>query len=136
MTLSQVIPGFITLPVAAVAMLTVAVHLLVVERGTRNFVRRRIRMANGWLMLIAIPLVAAGFSYIDPNARPRMFMIVWMTVLGLVFMSIALAVADMINTMLIARRAAGELRASRLALDQCLDARRTSQQGPERSDAE
>lgn len=136
MTLSQFIPGFITLPLAAIAMITVAAHLLVVERRTRNFVRRRIRIANGWLMLIAIPLIAAGFSYIDPNVRPRMFMIVWLSVLGLVVMSILLAIADIINTMVVVRRAADDVRAARLALDRFVDSRGAAPNPAERADAE
>ncbi len=136
MTLSQYIPAFISLPLAAVAMITVAVHLLVVERRTRNFTRRRIRLANGWLMLFSIPLVAAGFSFIDPNTRPRMFMIVWLSVLGLVLMSIALAVADMINTMIAARHAATELRAARHALHRTIDTHVTPPAPTESHDAE
>mgnify|MGYP003700459443 CR=1 FL=1 len=136
MTLAQFIPGLITLPVAAVSMLAVAVHLLMVERHTRNQIRRRIRMANGWIMLIAIPLCAAGFSYIDPNIKPRMFMIVWICVIGLVSMSIALAMSDIVNTMIAARRKARELRQTKQILEASL--LRSLQDGrrPERADAE
>jgi len=104
------IPAWITLPLAAASMLTVAAHLLVVERTSPRSVRRRIRLSNGWIMLIAIPLIAAGFSFIDPDAKPRMFLIVWSTIIGLVSISIALALADVVNTFFHARQSLAKLR--------------------------
>lgn len=113
MSWAPFIPAYVTLPIAAMSMLAVAAHLLIVERHTTNFVRRRIRLANGWVMLISIPLIAAGFSFIDPDTKPRMFAIVWITIVGLVSLSIVLAMADILNTFIHTRRSLATLQKSK-----------------------
>jgi hypothetical protein len=116
------IPGYISLLLAAACMVAVAAHLLVVERRTKDELRRRIRLANGWVMLIGIPLIAAGFSFINPDEKPRMFLIVWLSIFGLVLISISLAFADMVNTAVTTRRAVLRLRDARRAMHSSLDA--------------
>lgn len=135
MTTANFIPGLLTLPIAALAMVLVAAHLLIIERRAGNYIRRRIRMANGWIMLISIPLIAAGFSFIDPNARPRMFVIVWMTIFGLVAISIMLAFADIINTGAIARRTLFELRQSRRNIERLFERARDTAPQPSGRDS-
>ena len=115
-TLSAIVTPALALPTAALAMVGAATHLVVVERTTGDALRRRIRIANGWVMLLAIPLIAAGFSVIDPSRKPRMFLLVWLVIIGLVALSIALALADILNTSASARRAVRNLRRTRSRL--------------------
>lgn len=116
------LPSWITLPVAAIAMVFVAAHLLILERRRSNPVRRRIRLVNGWLMLISIPLIAAGVSYISPDVRPHMFMIVWLMVIVMVSMSLLLAAVDIVNTLVATRRGVVQLRAMKKDLERHLPA--------------
>lgn len=116
MTLAAIIPGAVTLPLAGLAMVAVAAHVVLTERISQDVIRRRIRLANGWMMLVAIPLIAAGFSFINPNARPRMFLIVWLTIIAMVSMSILLALADVAHTAVLARRSMRALRAAQAGL--------------------
>lgn len=118
MTLAMFLPGWLTVPTSAIAMLIVAAHLIIVERRTTQTLRRRIRLVNGWVMLVAIPLLAAGFSFIDPDVRPRMFTLVWLAVIGLVLISIVLALTDLANTFMHARRARRAIRMSRRRLEE------------------
>ena len=113
MTLAVFIPGFVTIPLAGLAMVVIAAHMVVLERSGERGVRRRIRIANGWVMLINAPLIAAGFSLVEPGARPRMFLIVWTTIIGLVAITLLLAAADILNTAAKSRRSLRELREAR-----------------------
>ncbi|RMH23956.1 MAG: hypothetical protein D6693_10440 [Planctomycetota bacterium] len=122
MTDSALIPPIVALPVAGLAMLVAAVHLVVTEQKPGDALRRRIRIANGWVMLLAIPLVAAGFSLIDHDRRPRMFVVVWTTIAGLVTISVLLAAADVVNSVILARRSWRDLNDARARL--LRDARR------------
>lgn len=114
------VPIWITLPVAGIAMASVAAHLLIIERRRHNPLRRRIRLVNGWIALISIPLIAAGVSYINPDVRPRMFVIVWLTVIVMVSISILLAAVDITNTFVAARRGAVQLRRMKEELERHL----------------
>ena len=62
-------------------------------------------MANGWVLLLLIPLLAAGFGVIDPNANARMFALVWFAAIVLLALCVCLAVMDMLNTLRLSRNA-------------------------------
>lgn len=116
MTLAVFIPGYITVPLAGLAMIVIAAHMVILERSGERGVRRRIRISNGWVMLINTPLIAAGFSLVDPSVRPRMFLIVWTTIIGLVAITLLLAAADIANTAAQSRRSLRDLRDARRAM--------------------
>ena len=119
-----ILSPWLVLPVAAVMMLVVAAHIGVTEQRTTPPSRRRIRIANGWVMLLAIPLLAIGFGVVA-TGNHRVFAMVWMAAIALVSFSVMLAFADMVNTLRIvraerrrcareaARRLADELRRAR-----------------------
>lgn len=115
MSPSPILNPWLVAPLAAVAMLAVAAHLVVTERRPGPESRRRIRMANAWVWLIAIPLIAAGASLIAPRAQPRLFTLAWMAVVGLVFVSVCLAFADIANTLRLAARARRSLQGQAIA---------------------
>jgi len=102
-------PWFV-LPVAAVMMLAVAAHITVTEKSAQPRSRRRIRIANGWVMLVGVPLIAAGFSIISPEVNRRAFVLVWLMVMGLVLISLGLAGLDILNTMRLTLRDRRRLR--------------------------
>ena len=92
-----ILPAWLVIPPAVVTMLIVAAAITAAKHTTPDS-RRRIRVANGWVMLLTIPLTAAGFSLIDSNTQPRLFVKVWILVIGLISISIMLALFDMLNT--------------------------------------
>ena len=98
-----VLSPWLVTPVALLAMLLVAWHTVGIERSNHPASRKRIRTANGWVMLLAIPLVASGFSYVSADTQPRAFLLVWALAMCLVLLCVALAIADMFNTMRLAR---------------------------------
>ncbi|MBL0921398.1 MAG: hypothetical protein IBJ10_04630 [Phycisphaerales bacterium] len=106
-------PGIVTpwvpLPIAGALMALVAWHAAGIERSDEPLSRRRIRVMNGWVMLVCLPLLAAGFSLVNPHARPKTFAIVWLGAASLLLLSVALAVADALNTVRLSRARAARL---------------------------
>jgi hypothetical protein len=104
------LPAWGVLPVCALLMLVVAGHIEVTRAATRPESRRRIRIANGWVMLVTLPLLASGFSLLDPDTQRRTFVLVWAASVWLLGVALLLAVVDVINTVRITRRDREELR--------------------------
>ena len=77
-------PWWAVMPMAAVAMLVIASHVLLLGTSDMPASRRRIRAANGLLMMFTLPLAAYALGVADPAARPRPFLLAWMLVSGLV----------------------------------------------------
>ena len=84
-------------------MLAVSAHVTVTQHSRAPASRRRIRVCNGWIMLLTIPLIAAGVSLVSAPQSPRLFTLTWAAVVLLLVLSIALAAADALNTIRIAR---------------------------------
>ncbi len=101
----SVIPWWIVLPVAGVVMMFVAAHIGATQQRTKPPSRRRIRVANGWVMLVTIPLLAAGFGVLNPHTQSRAFALVWVAAVALLAMTIGLALLDAANTLRLARAA-------------------------------
>lgn len=108
---TPLLPSWVVLPVAVVLLLVVAVHLLVVSHAPMPATRRRIRLANGWIMLLLVPLGAAAFGVVTPS-DPRSFVFVWTLVICMLLMLIVLATIDIVNTGVLYRRERRSLRDS------------------------
>jgi hypothetical protein len=90
-------PAWFVFPMAFLALLVLAAHVAGLSREEMPDSRRRIRTVNGVLMMFTTPLLAYAFGLADP-ARPRVFVIVWVLVAGLVTLILFLALSDMLNT--------------------------------------
>ncbi|MFN9971483.1 MAG: hypothetical protein ACK58T_16495 [Phycisphaerae bacterium] len=108
---TPLLPSWVVLPVAVVLLLVVAVHLLVVSHAPMPSTRRRIRLANGWIMLLLVPLGAAAFGVVTPSDA-RSFVFVWTLVIFMLLMLIVLATIDIVNTGVLYRRERRSLRDS------------------------
>ncbi len=93
-----VLSPWVVLPIAAALMLLVAALQAAIQRGDSPPSRRRIRSANSLVMLLAIPLLAAGFCLVNPTLAPRAFLLTWAAAIGLLCIAVALALLDMVNT--------------------------------------
>lgn len=120
------LPPVVVIPVTIALMGVVVAYQYSVARGAAPGSRKRIRLANGWVMLVNLPTVAAGFSLINHAAHPRLFLGVWALAGGLLLISVFLALVDVVNTYRIGQ-------ASREALRRELAARllREARQGRE-----
>ena len=107
MSSEPIISMWVVLPMASVALLVQAGYLMVLKElpdGAMPASRKRIRTASGWLSMFAIPLSAYGFGFATMD-EPRVFVIVWMVVIGLIGGILMLAGLDSINTMRLHRKA-------------------------------
>lgn len=96
--MNGVLPMWVVLPPSALLLLLLAAWVTVAARHVQPSSRRRIRCASAWVMLLIVPLSAAGFCMIDPDRSPREFVLVWTMVIGLLMVVVALAGLDIVNT--------------------------------------
>lgn len=94
---TPILPIWLVAPVAGALMLAVGGHMMATRRAAMPESRRRIRIANAWLMVLTLPLTAYAFGVLQDN-DPRRFVLVWTGVAGLIGLVIAVAVVDMLNT--------------------------------------
>ncbi|MEM8835879.1 MAG: hypothetical protein AAGD00_08665 [Planctomycetota bacterium] len=71
---------------------------------------RRLRLANGVIMLASLPLLVAGFSLLDPMVDTRAWISVWLLAMPMVLLSVSLASADAIHSLFRAFRARANMR--------------------------
>lgn len=105
-------PWWIVVPLAAVALLATASHIIVLREAPAGVLpesRRRIRVATSWVIMVAIPLTAYAFGIASPS-KPGIFSIVWLAVVGLLGAIVLLATLDAFNTMRLHRDEARRLR--------------------------
>lgn len=101
--MSPAFSPWIILPLALVAMLIVSAHVTLTQASDAPPSRKRLRIANGWVMLITLPLLAAGVSLVTVDQNPRLFVLTWIGVTLLLTLSILLAVLDAVNTVRLVR---------------------------------
>jgi hypothetical protein len=105
-------PGWLVLPLAFVAILATATHIIVLREAPHGALpesRRRIRLATGWVIMPTIPLTAYAFGIAEP-AKPGNFMTVWTAVVGLLAVIVLLAFLDALNTVRLHRVESRRLR--------------------------
>lgn len=108
------VPIWATAPTCSILMIAVAAHAERTRRSAEPESRKRIRMANSLLIMLMLPMLVAGLSVLDPDRRPREWAMLWLIVMGLVSISVGLAILDALNTIRLLRRAQRELRRSLL----------------------
>jgi len=102
--MSPALSPWIILPLTLASMLIVSAHVTLTQASDAPASRKRLRVANGWIMLITLPLLAAGVSLIAPERDPRLFVLTWTVVVLLVTVSVVIAAADVANTLRLVRR--------------------------------
>lgn len=95
------VPAVIVVPVAALAMLVIAAHVVALQRSSVPPTRRRIRTACGVLMLFLAALLAHALTMgpaaphpVLAPAQTRAFLFIWLVIISLVLMVVVLAAAD------------------------------------------
>ena len=106
LTLAEtMISPWIVLPLAGLTMLIVGAHVLAVQVSAMHPLRKRLRIANGLIMMFVAATLAYALGGVtlvaDPRQHPeqaRAFVIVWAVIVGLLAVVVALAVMDAIGT--------------------------------------
>lgn len=88
-------PVWAVLPLAFATLVVVAVHWTALAQADMPRWRKNLRTANGLVMMLAIPVLAAGFGIVDPQ-NTRQFVLTWMLATGLVSLVMVLAMIDVL----------------------------------------
>lgn len=110
MVAASLLPPIVVLPITAGVMGLLVWHWASLRRAPHPPSRKRIRSANAMLMLAIVPLFAAGVSLVHSQRQPRLWLLIWLSVICLVWMSVMLALLDMLNTLRIAKARRRDLR--------------------------
>lgn len=103
-------PAWAILPIGFIALVVIGIHVLAVMRSEMPPSRKRIRTANGLLMMFATPLLAFAFSMVDPSTQPKLFAMSWLLVVSLLVLIFGLACFDILNNIRIYRAEQREVR--------------------------
>lgn len=100
--MNGIVPIWVSAPLAMITLVTVAAHLLAMRGANMPESRRRIRTANGWLILVTVTVLVIAFSVVS-RSQPRQFVLIWVVAMALVCFTILMAVVDMVNNLRLAR---------------------------------
>ncbi len=120
-----ILPAWLVVPTSLLLLMAVAVHMHAMRDAPMPESRRRIRTANGWLMLLTVPLATYAFCMLRTD-NPRLFVLVWAAVVGLVGLVVMVAMVDMLNNVRLASLARKRLREHVRLMQQILAARAAS----------
>lgn len=117
-------PAWLIVPIGSVVILLIAAHVGALRRAEMPESRRRIREANGLLMLCGVPLATYALCMASPSDS-RAFLLSWTACVGLVGLVLLLAVIDAVNTLRLhwAARAALRMEIARARAAMHADAR-------------
>lgn len=109
---ASLLPWWLTIGPIALMMIVVAAHMVAIGRlgpGDEPASRRRVRLANGGVILILLPVLFMGFSIVTPDDR-RAWLLTWLSAMGLLAIVIVLAGLDLLNTARLSAKEAIQLR--------------------------
>lgn len=106
-------PRWAVVLVASLALLVIVVHVIFLMHADTHPSRRRIRIANGLLMMVGVVSLAYAVGGVTPD-QPREFTFAWTLVLSMMSMIVGVACLDALNSV---RLHAAQRRAVRRELD-------------------
>lgn len=95
---TPILSAWIVIPLAIVVMLFIAGHIFAIHTVPMPPSMRRIRTANGLVMLGLTPLLAFGLCMSRPDNQ-KLFVVVWLLIIGLVAIVLLMAGLDMVNNL-------------------------------------
>lgn len=103
---------WVTAPLAILIAGFALAHTSLLKPALANMpaLTRRLRLANGVIMLASLPLLVAGFSLLDPMEDTRAWISVWLLAMPMVLLSVSLASVDAIHSSCRAFRARANMR--------------------------
>lgn len=109
-----VAPAWVVLPLAAIALIVIAVHWVQLAKADMPATRKRIRTACGAVMMLCVPVFAYAFGVASPS-KPREFVLAWMLASSMLLIVLLLACVDLLHTASEAKRERARLHAELLA---------------------
>ena len=100
--MNGIVPIWVSAPLAMLTLVVIAAHLIAMRSADMPESRKRIRTANGWLMLITVPVLAIAFSLVS-SANPRQSALVWAIAILLLGLVLVMAFVDIGNNLRLAR---------------------------------
>lgn len=97
-TYTPLAPLWLIAPLAVLAMLAIAGHVLLLWKAHIPASRRRIRLVNGVVMLFATPIAVYAFGIVTP-AQASLFQFAWLMTAGLLLIILLLAILDALNSL-------------------------------------
>jgi len=94
----SILPAWFVLPLASLTLIVLGVHLQWMHQADMPGSRRRIRTASNLVSMLTVPLIAAGFGIVNPDDH-RLFIMVWLAIVGLLGIIVILAGVDMLNNL-------------------------------------
>ncbi len=114
---ASLLPAWAVVPIAGSAIVVLAAHVLALQQAVMPARRRRIRTANGLLMMLVASLLAYALGVApdvgNPTTNPeaaRTFLLVWSAIMALLTVVIGLAAMDVAHTARLALLARRRLR--------------------------
>jgi len=106
LTLAEsMLPAWLVIPLAMLTMLLIAAHVLSVQVSPLDTIRKRLRIANGLIMMLVTAMLAYALgiapTFSTPRADPdraRGFLLVWLAIIGFLGISVAMAICDALAT--------------------------------------
>jgi hypothetical protein len=99
-TEGPIAPAWAVLPLAFATLVVVAVHWTALAQADMPRWRKSLRTANGLVMMLAIPVLAAGFGIVDPQ-HTRHFVMTWMLATGLLCLVMLMATVDVLASSIV-----------------------------------
>ncbi len=99
MMVAVLVHPVISVSVGVIALVLVWWYWLVIGDERVPLSRRRLRRTTTMVILVAIPLMVAGLSFINRHTQPRSFVLAWTLVLLLMFLIILGAALDALNSL-------------------------------------
>jgi hypothetical protein len=101
-------PLWLVGPATLVTFMIISAHLIAMIQMQMPASRRRIRMANSFLMMLSLPILAYAIAWVPPS-EGRPFVLCWVALAALVIMIMVLAWLDVANNVRLARLERGAL---------------------------
>ncbi len=136
MSLAQTGPlvsPWLVIPLCGIVVAILTAYMSMIRSAEMPASRRRIRIANTWVMLLTTPVLAYAFGIVTAAER-RPFVLAWATAVGLLGIIIMLALLDILNNHRLARRDQAELRRQLRELRASVGARPDPSQGNNHAD--
>ena len=103
MIIAAQLPWVLTVPIAIVFGNAILWYWIALNKPNVLASRRRIRRASMAVLLVSLPVFVRAISFINHQANPNQFVIIWSMLLLLLLLLVITAIADAINTMNIHR---------------------------------
>lgn len=103
------VPLWLGVGLAVIAMVATAAHMNSLRDADVPESRRRIRMLNGWVLVVLAPVSAWAFCMVRPVDQAE-FVFAFVIVIFLLLVAVAMACLDALNSLRLQRQTRKELR--------------------------